>query len=282
MSALRRVVQTILLALTASVLTLPVSPAYGASSQGLNDWRCRPSAEHPRPVVLLHGLSTNADQNWALHGPGIVKAGYCVFSLTYGANALGQGGQATVDTSAREVGDFIDRVLQATSASKVDLVGHSLGGFVSLYVTKVTGYAPKVGRVVALAPPTHGTTLFGLVRMLTTLGLRAPVEAILAGGCVACVDLLDGGPAVQRLGGGPIVQDGVTYTVIATKWDAVVSPTSRSFIREPGVRNYYVQDRCPLDPVGHFGLGMDVGVTSMILNGLDPAAPIRCGIGPPV
>jgi triacylglycerol esterase/lipase EstA (alpha/beta hydrolase family) len=276
-----RIALTAVLALVSTLLTLP-APAYAAPSQGLNDWACRPSAEHPRPVVLLHGLSTNAEQHWALLGPRIVKAGYCVFSVTYGEDALGRGGQATVDASAREVGGFVDRVLEATGASKVDLVGHSLGGFVSLYVTKVTGYAPKVGRVVALAPPTHGTTLFGLVRMLTALGLREPVEMILRGGCVACVDLLAGGHAVRLLTDGAVAQPGVTYTVIASRFDAVVSPTSRSFIREPGVRNYYVQDRCPLDPVGHFGMGFDTGMASLILNGLDPTAPIRCGFGPPI
>lgn len=282
MLLLRRLAPALLLVLASVAVGLPAAPAVATPTQGLNDWDCRPSAEHPRPVVLLHGLSTNAEQHWALLGPRIVKAGYCVFSLTYGADALDRGGQATVDASAQEVGGFVDRVLETTGASKVDLVGHSLGGFVSLYVTKVTGYAPKVGRVVALAPPTHGTTLFGLVRLLTALGLREPVETMLRGGCIACIDLLDGGPAVRRLTDGPVAQPGVAYTVIASRYDAVVSPTSRSFVREPGVRNYYVQDRCPLDPVGHFGMGFDLGMASLILNGLDPSAPIRCGFGPPV
>jgi triacylglycerol esterase/lipase EstA (alpha/beta hydrolase family) len=277
-----RVLPALLLAVVSVAISLPAAPASAAPTQGLNDWACRPSAEHPRPVVLLHGLGTNAEQHWALLGPRIADAGYCVFSVTYGADALGRGGQATVDASAREVGGFVDRVLRETGAAKVDLVGHSLGGMVSLYVTKVTGYAPKVGRVVALAPPTRGTTLFGLVRMLTALGLREPIDTLLAGGCIACVDLLAGGPAVRRLNDGPVARRGVTYTVIASRYDAIVTPPSRSFIREPGVRNYYVQDVCPLDPVGHFGMGFDPGIASLILNGLDPTARIRCGFGPPV
>jgi triacylglycerol esterase/lipase EstA (alpha/beta hydrolase family) len=233
-------------------------------------------------VVLLHGLSTNAEQNWALHGPAIAKAGYCVFSLTYGANLLGMGGNAPVDASAQEIGSFIDRVLAATGGDQVDLVGHSLGGFLSLYVTKVTGYAPKVGRVVALAPPTHGTTLLGAVALTRALGLRTTVDTALGVACVACIDLLEGGPAEVRLGEGLITQPGVDYTVIASKLDLIVTPSQRSFIHEPGVRNYYVQDRCPLDPVGHFGFGFDSGITSMILNGLDPSVPVKCGFGPPV
>ena len=62
----------------------------------------------------------------------------------------------------------------------------------------------------------------------------------------------------------------------------MVTPTrTTAFVNEPGVRNYFVQDKCPLDPVGHVGIAIDTGVTSMILNGLDPAAPIRCSFGPP-
>jgi len=66
------------------------------------------------------------------------------------------------------------------------------------------------------------------------------------------------------------------------RYGAVVTPTSTSFVREPGVTNYYIQDRRRFDPVGHIGIAADTGVTSMILNGLDPAAPVRCGVGLPI
>ncbi|MDQ4055292.1 MAG: alpha/beta fold hydrolase [Actinomycetota bacterium] len=265
---------------------LPVSvvsvDAAEPPSTGLNDWACRPSAAHPRPVVLLHGLGSNAEQHWALHGSAVASAGYCVFALTYGANRLGMGGDGRVDALAKEIAAFVDRVLRATHSRKVDLVGHSLGGFMSLYVTKVSGYAAKVGRVVAMAPPTHGTTLLGALGLAGALGVRPATDAALRAACPACADLVEGGPAVVRLGDGPITQRGVRYTIIASRYDLVVTPSSRGFIRERRVRNYHVQDRCPLDPVGHFGFGMDTGATSMILNGLDPTVPVRCGFGPPV
>ncbi|WP_370250106.1 esterase/lipase family protein [Nocardioides sp.] len=261
----------------------PAAPA--APSSGYNDWSCRPSAEHPRPVVLLHGLSSN-DQNWTLHGPALARAGYCAFSLTYGQTPTtrwwGGGGFAPVADSGREIGAFIDRVLTQTGAAKVDLVGHSEGAFLSLYVPKVTGYAGKVGRVVALAPPTHGTTFAGLVTLGQLVGGQPLVAAFTDGAtCYACTDLVRGGPAVAALTDGPIAQPGVTYTIIGTRYDAVVTPTSTSFVREPGVTNYYIQDRCAFDPVGHIGIAVDSGVTSMILNGLDPRTPISCGFGPP-
>jgi triacylglycerol esterase/lipase EstA (alpha/beta hydrolase family) len=263
------------------LVLLPRGPASAVASSGFNDWSCRPSAAHPRPVVLLHGLSSTGEQNWAIHGPAIAKAGYCAFAPTY-SERLGQGGQASVADSAVEIEAYVDRVLATTGADRVDLVGHSLGAFLALYVTKVGGYGPRVGRVVALAPPTHGTTLLGLLALVNGLGVRGPVDQALGLACPACPDLLAGGPAVTRLEDGPVAVPGVDYTVVASRLDAVVTPSSRGFIAEPGVRNYFVQDRCPLDPVGHFGMGFDFGVTSMILNGLDPSVPIRCGLGPPV
>jgi pimeloyl-ACP methyl ester carboxylesterase len=258
-----------------------------ATSSGFNDWRCVPSARHPRPVVLLHGLGGNGDGNWSYIGPQLAGAGYCAFALTYG-NPGGNGsfnGTAPVAESAAEIGRFIDRVLVTTGAAKVDIVGHSEGGFQSLYVTKITGYAPKVAHVVAIAPPTHGTTFLGLVRVGDLLAGRDLMNAMLRRyGCYACADLIVRGPAVRELTRGPIAMPGVHYTVIATRFDLLVTPHETSFIREPGVRNLFVQDRCPLDPVGHVGLAFDRGVFDMVLGGLNPAAPpkVRCTLGPPV
>ncbi|HEX7717443.1 MAG TPA: hypothetical protein VF416_09160, partial [Marmoricola sp.] len=68
----RQVARSLLAAVIMAVLVLSSAPA-GAATGGVNDWSCRPSAQHRRPVVLLHGLSTNAEQNWAIHGPRIVQ-----------------------------------------------------------------------------------------------------------------------------------------------------------------------------------------------------------------
>ncbi len=272
-----------LLSLVIVLGTAPTAPAQGVSAAAaVNDWSCRPSTAHPRPVVLLHGLNARGDQHWALHGPAIAKAGYCVFAPTYSADRSGNGGQAPIRASAREVGAFVDRVLATTRSTRVDLVGHSLGGFVALYMTKFSGYRTKVRRIVALTAPARGTTVFGAIPLSEAVGLGPVVEPALTASCIACAEMVVGGPAQVRLGRGPIAQPGVRYTMIASRFDAVVTPTANAFVREPGVRNYYIQDRCPLDPVGHFGIGFDSGVTSMILNGLDPSVPIRCSFGPPI
>ena len=272
---------TVLLA--ASVTTT----ASATTSSGFDDWTCKPSAAHPDPLVLLHGLGGNGPGNYSYLGPFLAAKGYCAFTLTYGQATpeIPVGGTVSIAQSSAEIEAFVQRVRQTTGAAKVDIVGHSEGGFQSIYGPKVRGYADEVGKVVALAPPTHGTTFGGLVSVGDYLGLRPLVDQVLAEfGCPACDELIVGGTAVDKLTAGPIAQPGVSYTVIASRFDALVTPHETSFIREPGVTNKYVQDVCPADPVGHVGLAFDPTVAQLVANALDPthAVPVTCAFGPPL
>jgi len=274
-------------ALSAVTTSTRVEAAPRAPSSGINNWSCRPSAAHPNPVVLIHGLGGNGPGHWAFVAPVLAGAGYCVFHLTYGAPVpwIPVGGLRPIDQSARQIAGFVDDVLAATRAREVDLVGHSEGGFQSLYIPKVLGFGAKVDSVVSLAPPTHGTTAGGLVVLADVLGIRPLVDWTLdTFGCQACDDLLPGGSAVRRLTTGPVAVPGVDYTIIASRADVLVTPTETSFVREPGVKNVYVQDTCPADPVGHIGMAFELGVADMITNALDPATarPVRCSIGLPL
>src|SRR3954470_22336590 len=104
----------------------------GSPPPGANDWACRPSAAHPRPVVLVHGLFANMTDNWQTMSPLLANNGYCVFALTYGTTSTTSpgdqfGGLTTMEASAAQLRTYVNRVLQATGAKKVDLVGHSEG-----------------------------------------------------------------------------------------------------------------------------------------------------------
>ncbi len=257
-----------------------------ASSSGYNDPSCRPSATHPDPVVLIHGLSSTGQENWAYVGPYLAKAGYCAFSLTYGATSpLGPdvGGIGPIPQSAQQISAFMNQVRSETGAAKVDLVGHSEGAFLSLYVPKELPVAQEIGRVVALAPPTHGTSFGGLVTLSNEAGLASLRELLLSNECPACDELIDGGSAVTALDNGPIAQSGVAYTILISKYDELVTPPTTAFVNESGVTNHYIQDFCPLDPVGHVGLAFDSDVAQMITNALDPATatPVSCSFGAP-
>ncbi|WBQ03917.1 alpha/beta fold hydrolase [Kribbella sp. CA-293567] len=287
---MRNVLRRTAASLVAAVLlatTLTASAQAAAPRSGFDNWACKPSAAHPNPLVLLHGLGGNGPGNYSFLGPYLAAKGYCAYTLTYGQATplIPVGGTVSIVQSSAQIEAFVDRVRQSTGAAKVDIVGHSEGGFQSLYGPKVRGYAGKVGKVVALAPPTHGTTFGGLVSVGDYLGLRPLVDQVLRDfGCPACDEIIVGGSEVAKLTAGPIAQPGVKYTVIASRFDALVTPHETSFIREPGVRNQFVQDTCPLDLVGHVGLAFDPTVAQLVANALDPANARRviCGFGPPV
>ncbi|MCW2786383.1 MAG: lipase [Marmoricola sp.] len=288
MRRLTRTAAVSALLLAGALLLAPAQAATSASapSQGNNDASCVPSAAHPRPVVLLHGLGatyyedTNLLQNYLAH------RGYCTFSKTYGdyPGFPYVGGLRPIADSAADIKAFIGQVLTETGAAQVDIVGHSEGGFQSLYVTKTQGIADEIHTVVAIAPPTHGTTFGGLVNVAYLFGIRSQVsKALETYGCPACDNLITDGSAVTTLNNGPVAQPGVTYTVIASKYDELVTPTPTAFIHEPGVTNEYIQDFCPLDPVGHLNEAYDLNTYHLVTNALDPstAAKFSCVAGLP-
>ncbi|MGI8679966.1 MAG: esterase/lipase family protein [Jatrophihabitans sp.] len=271
------------LALAAGAVTAVAAPASAATGGGTNDASCRPSAAHPEPIVVLHGLGANKDEDLNFLQSDLAGKGYCTFSLTYGA-PNGQtfvGGLQPIATSAPQIKAFIVQVLAETGAAKVDIVGHSEGAFQSLYVTKTQGIADRIAKVVAIAPPTHGTTFAGLYNLayLFGQGERALVGQLLTTfGCPACSDLGTGGSAVATLDNGPIAQPGVQYTIMTSRYDELVTPTSTAFVNEPGVTNEYIQDSCPFDPVGHLNGAYDHNVWHLTENALDPAHATPIGL----
>jgi len=268
------------------VVGVVIAAAPADAAGGTNDAACQPTAAHPYPVVLLHGLGANGSEDINLLQSDIAGKGYCTFSLTYGTGAYGPyvGGVGDIAASAAQIKAFISQVLSETHAAKVDLVGHSEGAFQSLYVTKTQGISAQIDKVVAIAPPTHGTTFGGLQAIGDTLGAQFLYNAVLTTfGCIACDQLITGGSAVNTLTAGPIAQPGVSYTIITSTYDELVTPTSTSFVNEPGVKNEYVQDTCPYDPVGHIGEAYDTNVWNLVENALDPAHAITftCSAGSP-
>ncbi|KIW99444.1 uncharacterized protein Z518_11183 [Rhinocladiella mackenziei CBS 650.93] len=255
---------------------------------GHNDFSCQ-SLNHPNPVILLHGLGANEYEDLNVLEAYLQTQEFCTFGITYGAYDAFPffGGLKAIADSAQEIAQFILQVRSETGADKVDLVGHSEGGFQALYVPKFEpGVAGIVDKIVSIAPPTHGTTFANLAD-LAYLGGNASRDAVgeilQTFGCPACDDLLVGGDAVARLDDGPIAQPGNNVLVLASKSDELVTPTSTSFIHEDGVTNVWTQDKCPLEILGHIGLAYDLDVWWTVQNWLDPAfqVPALCVPGLP-
>jgi triacylglycerol esterase/lipase EstA (alpha/beta hydrolase family) len=237
---------------------------------GANDWTCRPGAAHPRPVVLVHGTFENRYDNWAELSPQLKAAGYCVYALNYGGSdgSVFQGTNE-IAASAGQLATFVDQVLAATGASKVDLVGHSQGGMMPRYYLKNLGGAAKVANLVALVPSNHGTTLDGIA----DLAVEFPVLGVLVGiPCQACTEQIQGSTFVTALNSGGETSSSVKYTVISTTHDEVVTPYTSAFLAAgSNVTNETVQDFCPSDSTEHVGIAYDTPALQLVRNALDPA-----------
>jgi len=255
-----------------------------ANPPGSNDWTCKPTAAHPRPVVLVHGLLGNKATNWQTFSPLLKNNGYCVFALTYGVHDLDEfnlfGGVTRMQDSAVELKAFVNRVLRATGAAEIDILGHSEGTLVPDYYVKFLGGAAKVKRYVALAPLWHGTNTAGidtLSEIGTPMGVTPLIGQLIDPLCAACRQLLAHSTFMKQLrSGGTARVDGVAYTSIVTKYDELVQPYTSGI--EPGMRNVVVQDECALDYAEHFQIAADPVAARIVLNALDPAhrKPVPC------
>ena len=107
--------------------------------------------------------------------------------------------------SAQQLSSFVNRVLAATGASKVDLVGHSQGGMMPRYYIKFLGGAAKVHTLVGLAPSNHGTTLNGLF----TLASYFPGSNAVLADCPACQEQEAGSSFITNLNAGGETAPGV-------------------------------------------------------------------------
>jgi triacylglycerol lipase len=299
---MRRVAVALLALIAAAGLTLAAQPAQAATkplpvpynflpaavfgglpdadAPGTNDWTCKPTAAHPRPVVLVHGTAGNRSTNWQTYGPLLKNNGYCVFAFTYGEipsiypiNALG--GFGDMRASAAVMRTFVNRVLAATGASKVDLIGHSQGTLMPDYYVKYLGGAAKVGSYISLAPLWHGTELGTPINLIAgAFGIKPDQVPI----CTACAQFAPGTGFMDQIRAGGAAARGVKYVNIMSKYDELVVPYTSGI--EPGMTNIVLQDHCKQDFTEHFEIAADKNASIFVLNALDPAhpRPLTCSL----
>jgi triacylglycerol esterase/lipase EstA (alpha/beta hydrolase family) len=266
----------------AAVAALPViyDSAYGlaqssptASPPGANDFACTPTAAHPRPVILVHGTFEDMANNWQALSPLLANDGYCAFALNYGSfggsGAIGVYGTGYIEDSAAQLGAFVDKVLAVTGANQVDIVGHSQGGMMPRYYMRFDNGAAKVHTLVGLAPSNHGTTLDGLF----TLASHFPGSNAALADCPACAEQQAGSPFIVNLNAGGDTQSGVSYTVIESRNDEVVTPYTSAFLAGSNVTNITLQRQCPLDQGEHLSMAYDHIADADVLTALDPGHP---------
>lgn len=224
---------------------------------------CRPPAQHPDPVVLLHG--TFATTSWRTLALALARRGYCVFTFSYGAKGTG-----AIDRSAEQLAAFVDRLLARTGARRVSIVGHSEGGLMPRYYIRFLGGAAKVADLVGLSPSNHGTE--------SPLALQG---ALL--GCAACGEQLAFGSSfLRRLNDGDEAPAPVDYTVIQTRLDQVVVPYTSAYLRGPAgrVTNVELQRSCPQDAADHLDIPDDPVAVQWVEEALARPGPADPGFRP--
>ena len=232
------------------------SPPPTLSAAGANDWSCKPTAAHPSPVVIVHGTFGDSKSlldrlSWSMH-----RAGYCVFAIDYGNRATGP-----IENSAQQLADFVSRVLTATGAAKVSMVGHSQGGMMPRYYIKFLGGADKVDDLVGLSPSNHGTSN----PLLLTPGLATY--------CPACLQQKTRSAFLRNLNADDETPGPVSYTNIVTRYDEVVLPYTSGYLTGDNTTNITLQAKCRADLADHLLIPMDGPAIRLALNALGRSGP---------
>ena len=214
--------------------------------------------------MLVHGTYLNMSVSWPAAVPALTRLGYCVFALDYGNSPLpGVNAVGDIPTSARQLKTFVNKVLAATGASRVSIVGHSQGGMMPRYLIKFLDGSGQVDDLVGLSPSNHGTTN----------PLAGPAGQ---NGCPACGQQVAGSDFMKELNAGDQTPPPVSYTVVETRYDEVVTPYESEFLpttADGRVTNVLLQDACPADPTDHIGITDDPIALQWMLNALGRPGP---------
>ena len=111
--------------------------------------------------------------------------------------------------NAYELRDYVNYVLSVTGASKVDLIGHSMGGLSTRYYIKFLGGASKVDDYVSLGSPHHGTYLAIIPLAYLSIG---------------ALEMRSGSSFLNSLNSGDETPGSVHYVCVYAYMDELVQP----------------------------------------------------------
>lgn len=163
-----------------AALVLLAAMAVGSPAPG----RADPSY----PVLLVHGgLGSSADFNQMIDW--LVADGYRPYTVDLGFPGI------DTAANAEKIRARADQIRAETGASKVHLVGHSMGGLSARYYIKILDGLPNVASYTAFGTPQHGNP----------------------SGCLLVPDQCPDSPVLQRLNRGDDTPGGIHYTSIASR-----------------------------------------------------------------
>ncbi|MGX9888272.1 esterase/lipase family protein [Streptomyces sp. NPDC002276] len=187
----KRRIATALSAVTTSLLlslSLASTPAHAASHD---------------PIVFVHGLSGSASgwDDWVADFEADGYSSSELFAWSYDWT------QSNV-TTASQLATEVKSVLAQTGASKVDIVGHSMGTLSARYFLKNLSGTSYVDHFVSVAGVNHGTTIASLCGWLYT----------------SCKEMQTGSSFLTALNSGDETPGSVSYAAYWSDCDEAINP----------------------------------------------------------
>ncbi|MFE9602338.1 esterase/lipase family protein [Streptomyces hokutonensis] len=187
----KRRIATALSAVTTSLLlslSLASTPAHAASHD---------------PIIFVHGLSGSASgwDDWVADFEADGYSSSELFAWSYDWT------QSNV-TTASQLATEVKSVLAQTGASKVDIVGHSMGTLSARYFLKNLSGTSYVDHFVSVAGVNHGTTIASLCGWLYT----------------SCKEMQTGSSFLTALNSGDETPGSVSYAAYWSDCDEAINP----------------------------------------------------------
>jgi triacylglycerol lipase len=179
------------------------------------------------PVVLVHGYGGDPS-NMSTIDARLRALGRVTLLVT-----LPERGQGDIEDSVAEV----DRVVAASGAEQVDLVGYSLGGVVVRAWAASESPAAEARHAVTLGSPHHGALLASAAALLDPRACAG-----------ACQQLRPRSAFLRELNEDETPGD-ATWVSVWTALDRTVVPPESAVLE--GAVNVRLQDLCPRTRIGH-------------------------------
>jgi triacylglycerol lipase len=195
-----------------------------------------PTAPTTRPVLLVHGFA-GTKSSWSLVAHTLRARGLTVEAMSY--PPLG----TSVEQLAERLVAEVEWILCGTSADKVHLVGHSLGGVVIAQAIADRRLNGRVDTVITLGSPFGGSPWAGVLPFTEIVRALRP-----------------GSPVLRRVACAPL-PDGVRWLSVTAALDIIV-PGLRS------VPSHAQVETITFDGVGHLGMLLSQQVIGCITAAL--------------
>jgi triacylglycerol lipase len=151
------------------------------------------------PILLVHGCCSN-QSSWLWLRAKLAKQGVGpIYTMNFSPAF------ASIEHFAEQLRRRVDQLVPHLD-QPLTLIGHSMGGLVSVYYAEQLVENPPVHKIITLASPLHGSRL-------------APL-----GHGVCCQQMTPGSPLIVDMRHQIAQPKGVTYYHVASKGDNIVAP----------------------------------------------------------